>query len=398
MKQKGKKHPVNELSAVWVKKKNIDAGFYADGNGLYLKVDKSGAKRWIQRLVIHGKRRDMGLGSQTLVSLAEAREQARINRALARKGGDPLAEKRREQPLTFKESAYAVYEINKPGWKNEKHVKQWINTLEKYVFPVIGDKLISQIDSPDILTVLQPIWISKHETARRIKQRMSAVFKWSQAKQWRTNDPTDNIEKALPKYEKPVKHHKSLPFDEIAQAIETVKNSNALDITKLAFEFLILTATRSGDVRGMRWDEIEGDKWVIPASRMKAGKEHRVPLSKRCMEILAIAETMKDGSGLVFTNGGKPLSDMVLSKLMKELNIKAVPHGFRASFRQWTTEKTNYPWQVCEFALAHVVGDEAERAYQRSDLFDKRRHMMEAWAQYVTNQKADVIQLQTKQG
>ncbi len=393
MKQKGKKHPVNELSAVWVNKKNIDAGFYADGNGLYLKVDKSGAKRWIQRLVIHGKRRDMGLGSATLVSLADAREQARINRALARSGGDPLAEKRKEQPLTFKESAYAVYEINKPSWKNEKHAKQWINTLEKYTFPVIGDKLISQIDTPDILTVLQPIWLSKHETARRIKQRMSAVFKWAQAKQWRISDPTDSIEKALPKHKKPVKHHKSLPFDEVSQAIETVKNSNALDVTKLAFEFLILTACRSGDVRGMRWSELEGDKWVIPASRMKKEKEHRVPLSKRCMEILAITENMKDGSGLVFTNNGKPLSDMVLSKLVKELNIKAVPHGFRASFRGWTTEKTNYPWQICEFALAHIVGDEAERAYQRSDLFDKRRHMMEAWAQYVTNQKAEVIPL-----
>ncbi len=398
MKAKGKKHPVNELSAVWVNKKNIDAGFYADGNGLYLKVDKSGAKRWIQRLVIHGKRKDMGLGSATLVSLADAREQARNNRALARSGGDPLAEKRKEQPLTFKESAYAVYEINKPSWKNEKHAKQWINTLEKYVFPDIGDKLISQIDTPDILTVLQPIWLTKHETARRIKQRMSSVFKWTQAKQWRSNDPTDNIEKALPKYKKPVKHHKSLPFDEVSQAIETIKNSHALPITKLAFEFLVLTACRSGDVRGMRWDELEGNKWVIPASRMKKEKEHRVPLSERCMEIIAIAKTMKDGSGLVFTNNSKPLSDMTLSKLMKDLGIQAVPHGFRTSFRQWTTEKTNYQWQICEFALAHVVGDDAEQAYQRSDLFEKRKHMMEAWAQYVTNQKADVIQIQTKEG
>ncbi len=392
MKQKGK-HPANALSAVWIKKKHIDAGFYADGNGLYLKVDKSGARRWIQRLVIHGKRKDMGLGSASLVSLSDAREQARINRALARSGGDPLAEKRKEQPQTFKESAYAVYEINKPSWKNEKHAKQWITTLEKSAFPVIGDKLISQIDTPDILEVLQPIWITKHETARRIKQRMSSVFKWSQAKQWRSNDPTDNIEKALPKHSKPVKHHLSLPFNEVARAIETVNNSNALPITKLTFEFLVLTACRSGDVRGMRWDEIEGDKWVIPASRMKKGKEHRIPLPKRCMEIISIAETMKDGTGLVFPNNGKPLSDMTLSKLMKELGIKAVPHGFRTSFRQWTTEKTNYPWQVCEFALAHVVGDEAEQAYQRSDLFDTRINMMEAWAQYVINQRADVIPL-----
>lgn len=356
-------------------------------------MDKTGAKRWIQRLVIHGKRKDMGLGSATLVSLADAREQAHINRALARSGGDPLAEKRKEQPLTFKESAYAVYEINRPSWKNEKHAKQWINTLEKYVFPSIGDKLISQIDTPDILTALQPIWLTKHETARRIKQRMSSVFKWSQAKQWRNNDPTDTIEKALPKHKKPVKHHKSLPFDEMSQAIETVKNSHALPITKLAFEFLALTACRSGDVRGMRWDEIDGNKWVIPASRMKKEREHRVPLSKQCMKIIEIAETMKDGSGLVFTNNGKPLSDMTLSKLMKELEIKAVPHGFRTSFRGWTTEKTNYPWQACEFALAHVVGDDAERAYQRSDLYETRQNMMEAWAQYVINKKADVIPL-----
>ena len=389
MKSKGR-HPINKLTALQVKRES-NHGFYADGNGLYLKVDKSGAKRWIQRLVINGKRTDMGLGSASLVSLSDAREKARTNRALARSGGDPLAEKKKLKIPTFKNASLSVYELNKPTWKNKKHAKQWISTLENYVFPLMGDKKVNMIDSADVLAVLSPIWTQKPETAKRIRQRIGSVLKWSIAQGWRTDDPASNIAQALPKHEKVTSHHRALPYVEVARAIETVRNSHALEVTKLAFEFLVLTATRSGDVRGALWTEINGTKWEIPKERMKAKKAHRIPLSPRCLEILTIAETMHDGSGLIFCKNGKPLSDMTLSKLMKDLGVQAVPHGFRTSFRQWTTEKTNYPWQVCEFALAHVVGDDAERAYQRSDLYETRKNMMEAWAQYVTDQKADVI-------
>lgn len=391
MKSKGQ-HPSNKLTALQVKNKKV-SGFYADGNGLYLKVDKSGNKRWVQRLVINGKRTDMGLGSASLVSLAEARVQAHNNRALARSGGDPLTKKRKQNLLSFKDASLAVYELTKPTWKNEKHAKQWINSLEKYVFPLIGDIRMDKIYSADVLAVLSPIWTQKPETARRIRQRISTVLKWAIAQGWRKDDPARDIAEALPKIKKDVKHHKALPYYEVPQALNIIKTSHALEVTKLAFEFLVLTATRSGDVRGALWSEINGNKWEIPKERMKAKKAHRIPLSPRCLEILAIAEPMHDGSGLIFCKGGKPLSDMTLSKLMKDLKINAVPHGFRTSFRQWTTEKTSYPWQVCEFALAHIVGDDAERAYQRSDLFDTRINMMKAWAQYVTNQKADVIPL-----
>jgi len=396
MKSKGR-HPINKLTALQVKRES-NPGFYADGNGLYLKVDKSGAKRWIQRLVINGKRTDMGLGSASLVSLSDVREKARTNRALARSGGDPLAEKKKLKIPTFKSASLSVYELNKPTWKNEKHAKQWIGTLENYVFPLMGDKKINLIDSADVLAVLSPIWTQKPETAKRIRQRISSVLKWSIAQGWRTDDPASNIAQALPKHEKVTNHHRALLYVEVARAIETVRNSHALEVTKLAFEFLVLTATRSGDVRGAKWTEINGTKWEIPKERMKAKKAHRIPLSPRCMEILALLEPMQDGSGLLFSNNGKPLSDMTLSKLMKDLGINAVPHGFRTSFRMWASEKSNFPWQVCEFALAHVVGDDAERAYQRSDLYETRQKLMEAWAQYVTNQKADVIQIQTKQG
>ena len=312
---------------------------------------------------------------------------------MARSGGDPLAERRKKTEIpNFREAAYSVYDLYLPTWKNKKHAQQWINSLETYALDSIGNKKIDKISTSDVLNILMPIWTQKPETARRVRQRIGAILKWSIAKGWRTDNPAEAIQEALPKHEKTaVNHHKSLPFEEVAHAITTIQNSHALQITKLAFEFLVLTATRSGDVRGALWSEINGDKWEIPKERMKAKKAHRIPLSKRCMEILAIAETLKDGSGLIFSNNGKPLSDMTLSKLMKELNIDAVPHGFRSSFRVWASEKTNYPWQVCEFTLAHVVGDDAEKAYQRSDLFDKRRHMMESWAQYINKESADVI-------
>jgi len=365
-------------------------GLHADGNGLYLKVDSNGSKRWIQRVVINGKRRDIGLGSASLISLSEAREAALENRKSARAGEDPLAVKRLSQAvLTFKEAAEQVHGLNKPTWRNEKHGDQWINTLEKFAYPFIGTKRISTITSADVLSALSPIWNTHPETARRVKQRIGTVMKWAVAKGWRTDNPADAIGQALPKHDRSkVKHRTALPYDQVADAICKVRGSEAGLATKLAFEFLVLTATRSGETREAVWSEFDLDKkvWTIPASRMKAKKPHRVPLTDRCMAILKEAKPLKqDNSDLVFpgTRAGKPLSDMTLSKLMKELEIPAVPHGFRSSFRDWAGEQTHHPREVIEFALAHVIRDKAEAAYARSDLFEKRRALMADWSEYI---------------
>lgn len=367
-----------------------EPGLHGDGNGLYLKVDTSGAKRWIQRLVINGKRRDVGLGSASLISLAEAREKALENRKLARAGGDPLEAKRRSTGiLTFEAAAKEYHELSKPTWRNAKHGDQWINTLTTHVFPSMGSKRIDTITSADALAALSPVWNSHPETARRIKQRMGSVFKWAMAKGWRNDNPADTISKALPKHDRSkTKHREALPYDLVGPAIVKIQNSNASAATKLAFEFLILTATRSGETRDAVWGEIDLERsiWTIPASRMKAKKDHRVPLTPRCIAILNEAKRLqRPDDELVFpgTKAKRPLSDMTLSKLMKELAIPAVPHGFRSSFRDWAGEQTHHPREVIEFALAHVIKDKAEAAYARSDLFEKRRTLMVDWEAYI---------------
>ena len=376
-----------------------ESGFYSDGNGLYLKVDKSGAKRWIQRIVINKKRCDLGLGSTSFVSLKDAREIAYDNKRLILAGGDPLAEKRKASAiLSFKEAAKKVHELHLPTWTNEKQGKQWINTLTTYAFPVIGRKKIDKITSSDVLAVLMPIWNEKPETAKRIKQRIGTVLKWAIAQGWREDNPAQSIDSALPKGNKVVKHHKSLPYKDVSGAIDKIKNSKATSHTKFALEVLILTALRSGEVRNAKWDEVDLDNqvWTIPPERMKKRKEHNVPLSPRCVEIFKEALTLKNDdikTGYIFTNQttGKPLTDVTLSKLVRELKINCVPHGFRSSFRVWASEQTHIPREVCEFALAHVVGDAAEQAYQRSDLFDKRRNLMEMWSQYLNKQENNIV-------
>ncbi len=365
-------------------------GLHGDGNGLYLKVDPSGAKRWIQRLVIEGKRRDIGLGSTSVISLAEAREKALENRKLARAGGDPLAAKKRsKEVMTFKAAAENVHELSKPTWRNEKHGDQWINTLTTYVFPSFGSKRIDTVTGADVHRVLSAIWSSHPETARRVKQRIGTVFKWAMAQGWRTDNPAETISKALPKHDgSNVKHHKALPYGAVAPALRAIRASGAGMSTKLAFEFLALTVTRSGETREAVWSEfdIEAATWTIPAARMKTKKIHRIPLAPRCLAILAEARTLKrECDDFVFpgTKDERPLSDMTLSKLMKELGLPAVPHGFRTSFRVWAGEQTNYSHQVVEFALSHVIKDKAEAAYARTDLLEKRRPLMNDWSDYL---------------
>lgn len=394
-----KRHPEKALSAVFVRQVT-EPGKYSDGNGLFLLVQPNGSKQWVQRITIRGKRSDIGLGGAAYVSLAEARDMALENKKLARAGGDPLRAKREAQAvLTFAEAAQKVYEMHKPTWRNKKHAAQFISTLETYAFPKIGARKVADVTTADVLGVLQPIWLDKPETARRVRQRIGTIMKWAVAQGWRQDNPAENIGQALPKHSIEKTHRKALPYSDVADCIAALQASNAWPATKLALEFLILTAARSGEVRGATWNEIEfegGDTattatsatWVIPAERMKMKKPHKVPLSGHALEILRKAEALRGASGLLFPSmRDKPLSDMTLSKLVKEQGYDVHVHGFRTSFRTWAQEQTNFPREVAEAALAHVVKNKAEAAYARSDMIEKRRKMMESWAGYLAVQE-----------
>jgi len=392
------RHPDKALTAAFCR--NVaESGRYCDGNGLYLHVDPSGARRWVQRLVIRGKPRGLGLGSYALVSLAEAREQALANRKIARAGGDPLAAKRRAEGMpTFEEAVDRVIAIHRDAWKDGgKTAKLWRATLREYAYPHIGDKGIDKVTTADVMVVLLPIWTRKHETARKLRRRIGTVMKWAIAQGYRGDNPAgEAITAALPKRSAPVRPMRALPHGEVAGALAAVRSSRAWAATKLAFEFLVLTATRSGEVRLAKWDEFDLPAlvWAIPSERMKAQREHRVPLCGRAGEILHEAKSLGSDGGLVFPSvRGKALSDMTLSKLVKEQGIAAVPHGFRSSFRDWAAERTNHPREVIEAALAHVVGNQTEAAYARSDLFERRRRLMDDWAAYLDGERGQVIPL-----
>ena len=409
MTKSGIRTPKKALTAAYVRTVT-QAGKHFDGNGLFLKVKANGAKQWVQRITIRGKRTEMGLGSADLVSLSEARDVALQNLKVARSGGDPLRAKRESQAiLTFEEAARKVHELNKPSWSNPKHSAQFISTLETYTFSTMGNYKVSDVTTSDVLAALTPIWLTKQETARRVRQRIGVVMKWAIAQGWRQDNPAENIDQALPKQTKAVKHRKALPYVAVATCIQAMQNSGAGRSTKLALEFLILTAARSGEVRGAVWDEIELEAgppansanaanravWIIPATRMKMKREHRVPLCTRAVDILEEARGIADGGDLIFTGtkSGRPLSDMTLSKLIKELGFEADVHGFRTSFRTWAQEQTNVAREVAEAALAHVIKDASEAAYARSNLFEKRKILMDSWASYLALGEAEIIAL-----
>ena len=376
----------HRLSAVFVR--TAPPGFYCDGHGLNLRVDPSGARRWVQRLVIRGRPRMLGLGGYPLVSLAEARDVAFAYRKQARAGGDPLTEQRHAQHVpTVEEAAAVVLEQQRPGWRHARYERDWPRSLRAYAFPRIGPVPVSDVTTADVLAILTPIWHDKPETARRVRQRIGAVMKWAVAMGYRPDNPAgDALGQALGRQRAVVQHMRALPHNAVTDALATVRTSRALVTTKDAFELLVLTAARSGEVRLATWDEMDLDAavWTIPAARMKAKRDHRVPLSGRALEILHDARRRSDGPGLVFRSPrGKPLSDMTLSKLIKELGIAAVPHGFRSSFRDWAAERTNTPREVVEAALAHTVRNPTEAAYARSDLFERRRRLMDDWANYL---------------
>ena len=388
------RHPDKALSAAFIR--SAPPGRHADGNGLFLYVKPEGTRSWIQRLVIRGRRREMGLGSVALVSLAEARELALANRKLARSGGDPLADKRRIQGVpTFAEAARRVVEQKQGGWRGRWHAQNWIRSLERYAFPRIGGRPVSQVNSADVLEILTPIWHVKPETARAVRQRVRSVLEWAVAMEMRMDNPCDRVLPVLGPQGDIVQHMQALAHQDVAAAVETVRRSgSAAPAIKLALEFLVLTAARSGEVRLATWDEMDvaGRVWTISAERMKAKREHRVPLCGRAVEILEAARTLGDGNELVFPmRSGNPIAASTLPKMLRQHGIAAVAHGFRSSFRDWAAERTDHPREVIEAALAHVVQNKVEAAYARSDLFERRRRLMDDWSAYLAGASGQVV-------
>lgn len=365
--------------------------------GLALQVSASGARSWVLRVMTGGKRRDMGLGGYPDVTLAGAREAARAARAKIKEGIDPITEAKAARSaaraahataVPFERAGRLYIEAHEPGWRNAKHGQQWRNTLETYAYPVIGDVLVRDVSLPQVLAVLEPIWRTKTETASRLRGRIESVLDWAAARGYRDGlNPArwrGHLDKLLPAPSKVMKpeHHAALPAAEVGAFMQALRKAEGMGAR--ALEFVILTAARSGEVRGATWPEIDMDAavWTVPGERMKAGKEHRVPLSPAALALLRALPRMA-GTELVFpAPRGGPLSNMTLAAVLRRMGVAAVPHGFRSTFRDWAGESTNYPNEVCEMALAHAIGNKAEAAYRRGDLFEKRRRLMNDWAAF----------------
>ncbi len=378
------------LSAAFVKTIS-DPGRYGDGRGscgLYLRVWVTAngriGRNWGQRLRIGGQFTNLGLGSYPAVSLALARGRAIKNAQLVAEGEDP------RKPVvtipTFAKAVDAVIDLRSKRWKNPKTARRWRSVLQAYAMPVLANMLISEIQSSHVMEVLIPIWVEKPESGRQVREHISMVMEWAKAEGHRTDNPADKaILKALPKHGRK-NHYKALPFAELGRAIGNVRSTDAHLSTKLAFEFIALTACRSGEARLATWDELDLDAatWTIPASKMKNGLEHRVPLSSSALDVLRQARELGAGTGLVFPSVyGKLMSDSTVSKLLRDHSIQTTPHGLRSAFRDWAAECSNEPREIAEYALAHIEGSAAELAYRRTDYFDRRRRLMEDWACYL---------------
>jgi integrase len=383
------RHPQKALTSVRVNSLSA-SGRYGDGNGLYLVVDPSSAKRWVLRTVVRGIRRDIGLGGLRLVSLAEARIKAHEYRRIAREGGDPIEARRQARATvpTFAEAALSTLEHRRAGWKDKKHPSQWINTLKLYVFPVMGDKRVDEVETADVLRALSPIWLSKPETARRVRQRVSIVLDWAKAAGHRSGDnPVEGVGRGLPRQSEKRGHFAAIPYVDVPAFVKKLGDIPTSEYARLGFEFLILTAARTSEVLNARWTEVDLDRsvWTVPAARMKAGREHRVPLAPRALILLRTAREINDGSELIFPgrNVDEPMSNMIFLMVLRRLRAPFTAHGFRSAFRDWASECTNFPREVCEMALAHSIKDKTEAAYRRGDLFSKRAELMTAWSGYV---------------
>ena len=395
---------INRLSSRSVTSKN-KRGRYADGGGLYLQVSDNEAKSWLFRFMLNGKSREMGLGSLHTISLAEARDEALQCRKQLRDGIDPIDARKLKRGLaqvdaatvmTFKACAENYISSHSAGWKNIKHMSQWQNTLKTYVYPEFGDLPVQLVDTGMVLRVIEPIWTTKTETANRIRARIEAILDWAAARKYREGENParrkGHMEILLPARSKvqKVKHHAALSYPQIGMFMATLREQTAVSSSGL--EFLILTAARTGEVIGATWNEIDLDNeiWIVPGDRMKNGKEHRVPLSSASIEVLRRMESIAV-SNYVFPGGknNRPLSNMAFLQLLKRMGHGDLTgHGFRSTFRDWVAERTNYPNEVAEMALAHTVGDKVEAAYRRGDMFDKRRHLLDDWSGFCAKLQA----------
>lgn len=365
-----------------------EAGRYNDGDGLILNVAPGGSKSWILRVQFEGKRRDIGLGSTKVLTLAEARTKSHEYRRLIAQGIDPVAEKKKEKVTipTFRVAAEQVHAEHKASWKNGKHQAQWITTLETYAFPFIGDRLVNDIEGPQIRKALLPIWLSKPETARRVRQRIGAVLDWAYVNGFRDSEaPMRSLSKGLPRQPKGDGHFAAMPYTEIPAFMKKLRERSS--VGRLAMEVLILTAARSGEVRGATWSEFDLDKamWSIPATRMKMGRPHLVPLAPQVLQAIERAKAFSAPcTDLVFPGmkPKKPMSDMTLLKILRDMDTGVTVHGFRSAFRDWVADKTNYTGEVAEAALAHANTNRVEAAYRRTDFLEKRKALMADWAAY----------------
>ncbi|MYC46357.1 MAG: DUF4102 domain-containing protein [Acidimicrobiia bacterium] len=374
------------MSAAFVRTVTVP-GKYGDQHGLILRVTPSGSKQWIWRGTIRGKRRDLGLGGYPYTSLAEARQRAFEYRKLARQGGDPTALRRDTTAPSFAEACEQVISMHEPSWKDGgRSSDSWRSTLSRLAYPRLGDMPIADITSEDILAVVGPVWQTRRETARKLKGRISAVMAWAIAEGHRPDDPTAAVMRALPRNNHQVQHHRALPHADVAAALATVRASGAWAGSKLAFAFLVLTAGRSGEVRGARWNQVDEGAalWTVPAEHTKNARPHRVPLSEAALEVLGAAKSLPASTDLVFPSPtGRQISNATMGKLLRQNGIDAVPHGFRSSFRDWCGE-TGVAREVAEACLAHTVANATEAAYARSDLLARRRDTMDAWGKYLT--------------
>jgi integrase len=382
-------------------------GMHADGGGLYLNVKETGAKSWVFRFSVAGKRREMGLGGYPAVSLATARKLAADHRPTVSNGADPIeardAARTEEKRIpNFGEVADAFVQTKGAGWRNAKHRAQWSMTLTEYA-RALRSKPVDSIEVADVLAVLKPIWQTKAETASRLRGRIEAVLDAAKAQGFRTGENPaawrGNLKHLLPARQKLQRgHHAAMRITDVPAFVADLRARGG--VTASAIEFTILTAARSGEVLGMRWSELDlqAKVWTVPPTRMKAGREHRVPLSARALAILEAMEVFRtpdDSDPYVFpgARAGRPLSDMTLSMTLRRMKLAVTIHGFRSSFRDWCGEVSNFPRDIAEAALAHVVGDETERAYRRGDALEKRRAMMEAWAQWCGPSSVDDLSM-----
>ena len=374
-----------------------EPGRYSDGDGLILEVRPGGSKNWIARLQSNGRRRDYGLGSFKDVTLNDAREKAREFRKLLRNGIDPLEAKRlaREIP-TFKAAATAYHTEWKRQRRNEKHEAQWLSTLETYAFPHFGELRIDQVGTGHVRDALADIWLIKPETARRVRQRIGKVLDYAHGAGWRGAFAMGAVNGSLPEQPRKSGRFEAMPYERVPEFSETLKER--LSMGRLALEALILTAARSGEIRGARWSEVdfEAATWTVPADRMKARKAHTVPLSPAAVDVFQRAKELRiEATDLIFhgSKRGQPLSDMTLLKVLRDLKQPYTVHGFRSAFRDWVAEKTNFPGEVAEAALAHAIPNRVEAAYKRTDFLEKRRKLMEGWGAYCSGASSNVVRL-----